>query len=643
MCRFLLFFLAVLGSPLYAAEPISIDTFITYHGIQSAVLSPNGQLIAKIEAYGGYPKLTIEDAETKRSYMTLRTKKSVEAGWIYEKTPRRVTWITNDLIAVDYGYAAESMTLDGTMIARLGKQILRKADDNPESPMVLVITDKDGSLALANARTGDRHKYRVPGGRQIARAFDAKGALRAVTLVNSEFWRDVTSVTNWYKPRANGDWEKLAEFGVGEDYWIPLSVPDEANKLVVSSRIGRETVAIFEYDTKLKQLGEMMAGHPTVDILGMKGTGDQNFDSVVTGGMIPQTVWFEAVWGRLQKTVDAALPGRINVLSGNPSTRILIHSAADVDPGSWYVLDVKALTLRPIGRVRETIDFELMRPKESVAYAAKDGLKIPAFLTRPAGVTKPAPAVILIHGGPTVRDGWDWDEDVQFLASRGYVVFQPQFRGSSGFGRSFEAAGYGQWGLAMQDDVTAGVEWLISQGIADRERICIVGASYGGYAALWGLAKTPDLYKCGVSFAGVSDIELMFKESSDSNSDKVARQLMRSRIGDIRVNKTDFDRVSPLKNADRIKAPVLLMHGVEDERVPVSHARKMKRALQEQHKSVELIEFAEEGHGLTYLKSQAIYFLKLEAFLGKHIGPGETNIVPAATLEKAAGAYINAR
>ena len=189
-------------------------------------------------------------------------------------------------------------------------------------------------------------------------------------------------------------------------------------------------------------------------------------------------------------------------------------------------------------------------------------------------------------------------------------------------------AGYGQWGLAMQDDITAGVDAMIERGIADPKRVCIYGASYGGYAALWGLVKTPDLYRCGISFAGVADIEFMFSDWSDRNSDKVVREILRARVGDVLLSKAQFDQVSPLKHADQIKAPVLLMHGDKDERVPISHSKKMMQALDANKKTYEWHEFVDEGHGLSDGASQQVFLEKLLGFLDKYIAPEKAAMKP---------------
>lgn len=411
----------------------------------------------------------------------------------------------------------------------------------------------------------------------------------------------------------------MAEFKLTDDYWVPLYVPDEAGKLVISSRAGRDTYALFSYDTATRSIGEMIAGHPTQDILAVSGIDQSAVERVETTGMVPQLVWFDPAWAAVQQAVDRVLPHRINRLSGNPKDKVLVRSTADIDPGSWYLVDMHDNTVTFVASVKPTVAVEEQRPMQVIQYKASDGLTIPAFLTLPVGDGKPAPTIVLIHGGPTARDYWGWNSEVQLLAAHGYAVFQPQFRGSSGFGRKFEEAGFGQWGLAMQDDITSGVEYLIQRGIADPGRICIVGASYGGYAALWGLVKTPQLYRCGVSFAGVTDIEYMLDDSSDRTKSKVGREYMRARLGDPAVNKEQFDSVSPLKHADRIQAPVLLMHGEEDERVPISHGKKMKRALEDQGKTVIWHSFEEEEHGFFYVRDEVTYFQTMFAFLDKYL------------------------
>ncbi|RFP15899.1 MULTISPECIES: S9 family peptidase [unclassified Duganella] len=610
--------------------PLTIDQAVNPLGTLALSLSPDGKHIAGIGYNGTNTGLLLYDTETLIPHLLSEGKRVTEGYWSFHKAPRAVTWVDNDLLAIDYGIEAESIRLDGKMVAELGEVVIGKSErNNVQSPNLLVYTDlEDGDVGLVNARTGAMKKFSYPGGKAIKWAFDRRGELRAVTLVNSAFWKDVSRVSNWYKRSADAEWEKLAEFAITEDYWLPMYAPDAPDTLVVSSRSGRDTYAIFSYDTKHRAIGELMAGHPTLDILDVNGIDQTSFEKVTTRGMMPQQIWFDPAWHAVQQSIDQALPGRFNRITGNPKGMVLVDSSSDVDPGSWYLLDTTNGKMRLVTTAKPKLADADMRPMETFTYAAADGLSIPAFLTRPAGKPGATPLVVLIHGGPTARDYWGWNTEVQILAAHGYAVFQPQFRGSSGFGRRFMEAGFGQWGLAMQDDITAGVEYLIKQGIADPKRICIAGASYGGYAALWGLVKTPDLYQCGVSFAGVSDIEFMFRDHSDRTGNKATRELMLAWIGDARSNKERFDEVSPLKHADRIKAPVLIMHGKDDVRVPIAHGEKMKNALEAQHKEVQWLTFEEEGHGLQYVRNEVIYYNTLLEFFDKYIGVSKATPAP---------------
>jgi dipeptidyl aminopeptidase/acylaminoacyl peptidase len=287
------------------------------------------------------------------------------------------------------------------------------------------------------------------------------------------------------------------------------------------------------------------------------------------------------------------------------------------------------MRLREIVPEMRGVDPGKMRPMKTLRYPSKDNLQVPAYLTLPEGATGPVPTVVLVHGGPQARDHWAWDSEVQFLAAHGYAVFQPQFRGSTGFGLRFEEAGYGQWGLAMQDDITAGVDYLVSHKIADPDRICIVGASYGGYAALWGLVKTPSLYKCGVSAFGVTDITRLLRDVDLKRDVDLAREYNRLWIGD-RKNQ-DFDAVSPLKHADRIQAPVLIAWGDRDPRVATWHAEDMIAALRKNHKSVRGLEFKYAGHGFWFPDDRRVYYEELLAFLDRNIGPARQSAAASVT------------
>jgi len=613
-----------------AAEPLDIKEALKPRSFYSMQISPDGTRVVAIASANGGTGLVLIDTATSKAQL-------VRGETLDKVRPLAARWVTDDLIAVDTQYYAAIFKPSGEYVRRIGGRYLgRVARDTAGHDRVLAT--RLGSTAWidrVDVETGEKTvtNFNMPGD-PIKWIFDGSGNARVVSTMSTAFWSDDTTITHWYRASADADWEKLATFPVTAEYWTPMYLTRDGKSLAVSSRQDRDTLAYFRYDLGLRRVEEMMAGHPTQDIYAHRSENDENYDLVVTEGMKPEIEWLDTRWSEIQQGLDKAVPGRINLVVGRTPDRALVYSHGDVDPGRWFLLDTTRMTLREIAAAKPGIDPGKMRPTQVVSYAAADGLTIPAYLTLPADGARDAPAVVVVHGGPIARDRWQWDPTVQLLASRGYVVLQPQFRGSQGFGKRFEVAGYGQWGLAMQDDITAGVRWLVDRGYADARRICIFGGSYGGYAALWGLAKTPDLYRCGVSLAGVSDIEHMLKDDSDVNAKAVGRMLRRATIGELdNSGKQRFDDVSPLKNVARIKVPVLIAHGSRDARVPISHGERMVAALKQNGKDYEWLELDGEGHSLAREQNQLRFYQALFAFLERNLGKAPPDAGAAAPVE----------
>jgi dipeptidyl aminopeptidase/acylaminoacyl peptidase len=262
--------------------------------------------------------------------------------------------------------------------------------------------------------------------------------------------------------------------------------------------------------------------------------------------------------------------------------------------------------------------------QEAVRYKARDGLEIPAWLTLPHGLRKNLPLVVLVHGGPYVRGGeWGWKADAQFLASRGYAVLEPEYRGSTGFGARHFRAGWKQWGLKMQDDIADGAKWAIAEGIVDPKRICIAGASYGGYATLMGLLNNPELFKCGIDWVGVTDIGLLYTGhwSFESDMSEGYKQYgMPELVGDMTKDAAQFKATSPLAQAARITQPLLLAYGGADRRVPIYHGRKFYDAVKVGNPNVDMVVYEEEGHGWYLPKNRIDFWTRVEKFLDRNIG-----------------------
>lgn len=301
---------------------------------------------------------------------------------------------------------------------------------------------------------------------------------------------------------------------------------------------------------------------------------------------------------------------------------MLISVDSDVDPSSTYVYNRQTGEAELLYRVRPEIPSEHMATMKPVRYPARDGVEISAYLTVPQGVEpKDLAVVVMPHGGPWGRDVWGFDGFAQFLANRGYAVLMPNFRGSAGFGEEFLNLGNGQWGTGtMQHDITDGVRWLIDQGIADPERVGIMGGSYGGYATLAGLAFTPDLYAAGVDIVGPSNIITLL--NSIPPYWKPIQKLFAVRVGDLNVP-ADVERMesqSPLNSAEAIIAPLLVIQGANDPRVKKAESDQIVVALREKGQDVEYLVAANEGHGFANEDNNLAMFAKIEEFLATHLG-----------------------
>lgn len=571
--------------------------------LEGLSLSPDGRQLAAIEVGALATAAILIDTATLKPRVL--AKRQRDDRFLMGQTPVAVRWLDNDLLVVDYNNR-ESVSIDmtGKPLVALGERFLRRVSrSGPMADWVLVYRDVDkGQIDLVQARTGERRHLALDlPGTPIAWAFDETGELRAVTQSVEGDRHGPSRLVNWYRGDARAEWRQLQQWRVGDrlDAWLPVAAQVGSDVLTVFSRHGRDTLALFHYDAQRGEHLDLMAGHPQEDLLGVEGLAEPNLTRVITAGLRAQTHWFEPRWARLQATVDAALPARDNLLTGDPAGMVLVLSVGDVDPGRWLLFDTRAGTLRPIAEYAAEVRPEAQRPMQTLRYTARDGLSIPAYLTRPAGAQdRPRPTVVLVHGGPYLRDHWAWDADVQRLAQAGYVVLQPQFRGSSGFGRRLEEAGFRQWGRAMQDDISDGVLHLVQQGIADPSRVCIVGGSYGGYAAMWAAIHSPQHFRCAVSMSGISDLAEHLAGSWRDDSTRLSREFLARRVGDPELDREALDAVSPRRHADRAAVPLLIIHGDLDRRVLPSQSKAMVDALRQAGRPVEWQWLGEEGHTL---------------------------------------------
>ena len=348
------------------------------------------------------------------------------------------------------------------------------------------------------------------------------------------------------------------------------------------------------------------------------------------------TAWFDPQMNALQARVDAALPGRVNMLNAAScgcAPRLLVTSWSDRQPAQFYLFDRASGELTLIGGTRPNIPAASMARTSFEHVTTRDGHDLPVYVTRPNG-KGPWPTVVVVHGGPYLR-GWDWkwDGESQFLASRGYLVVKPESRGSTGYGQDWFKAGFRQWGLKMQDDVADATIWAAKKGLADPARICIEGGSYGGYATLMGLVRYPELYRCGIASAAVTDLSMLYNVWWSDEPDAAKLYGLPVMVGDREKDAAQFDDTSPLKQAARITRPLMLAHGGLDRRVPMEHAKSLRDALEANHAPLTWVFYSDEGHGWSNPANRADWFRRMETFLAANIGPGAA---PATTSAPAA-------
>ncbi len=333
--------------------------------------------------------------------------------------------------------------------------------------------------------------------------------------------------------------------------------------------------------------------------------------------------WKNREWQADYEFLEKQFPGReVGIGSMTTDESLLIASvSSDTEPGESYLFERKTRKLTLQYRIREQLPREHLAKMEAVSYPSSDGLEIPAFLTLPKGIpAKGLPVIIFPHGGPWARDGWGYDSYAQFLANRGYAVLQPNFRGSTGYGKKFLNAGNLEWGQKMQDDLTWGAKYLTGRGIADPKRIGIMGGSYGGYATLAGLAFTPDVYACGVSIVGPSNLLTLL--DSIPPYWEAARKVFHERMGDPNTSegKARLERQSPLNSAAKIKSPLLVIQGANDPRVKQAESDQIVVALRDRGFPVEYLVAPDEGHGFARPINNMASFALTEKFLARHLG-----------------------
>ena len=637
------------------AQTVSPETFFSHSAYTQLKSSPSGKFIGALIPVRGRLAVAVIDLETMKPDVAASLE-GRDISWYDWVNDNRLVLSLADLqagLGEQRGGGLYAVNRDGSQFVELSPTMMRAFNQGNlrYHPMLFMQALGDGSddiLVQAWERSTehpDVYRVNTKTGRKTLKSFDSPGNVTRWLADRQGVVRagitDEKSLRSkvFYRAGENAPWEQLGDFGLRDHRMLPVGF-DGDGTLFVASNVGRDTFAIYTYDSGKKAIGELVVGHDRVDIFDGLSVGGVGFEGLVFDGRKNKivgvrynfdreaTAWLDQDWARMQAGVDAALPGHVNVLRrvGNGS-RVLVHSYSDVDPGVYYLLDTDKRGLEPLLATRKGIKPEQMAPMQLVSYPARDGLEIPAYLTLPKGrEAKNLPLIVRVHGGPWVRGhSWRWDPETQYLAALGYAVLSPEFRGSRGYGKRLYEAGWREWGFAMQDDLNDGVDWLAGKGVVDRKRVCILGASYGGYAVMMGLARDPELWRCGVNYVGVTDIRLFLEIAwADYSQSDWIRYAAKELVGDPDAEVARFKASSPLENAGRIRAPVLMAYGGGDYRVPIAHGNRMRDALDNRADSVEWIVYPEEGHGFLKEANRYDFYRRVAKFLNANLGEAAT-------------------
>lgn len=629
--------------PITASAGPQAKDFGTLPMMYDAALSPNGKQLAVFLNVRGQYAVRIIDLDNIDADMRI-------IGLGGEAKPEWIKWANNDRVLVSvwksekirttpltagYIYTLDTKSMDGKILIKPRRDTFRQFNNNvvdflEDDPDHILMSFSDTDTAApdvqkVNVQTG---KYdRVKRGSTNIQSWytDLSGTLRVGQGISDRS----TKEARWTLRIADAsgeNWQEAKNFpGLEPDTGI-IGFTGNPNELIIRALNGRNTRGLYIYDLSQKRTTRTLFENDAYDAGGVVLSGDGK--RVIGTTLVSDQKEVKLFDG--EDTVLSAIRRKyvgytIDYVDQSYNGEFVIARMSNAyDPGTYILIQSDTLDVTTLGAIRPGLMPEEMGEVIALKYRARDGKAIPGYVTIPASVTSTAalknlPFIVLPHGGPYARDSQRFDYFAQFFAAKGYGVLQMNFRGSAGYGEAYEDAGRDNW-VVMQEDIEDGAKWLVSKGYADPERMCIVGWSFGGYAALMGAIKNPELYKCAASMAGVTDLANLVSDQR------------KYRFGALAANtgvlagfdgRRELRENSPVKRADELTIPLFLAHGTLDERVHFDQFTRMRRALGRTNPNVTYVEFPNEDHFLSNQENRQKFFIELEKFLVSVNGESE--------------------
>jgi len=655
-------------TPVPANEPIPVVDFFRPWMLQNPKLNPSGSHIAAI--------VTAAEDQHQLLVYGLETKKIEMAGAGGDRDIYQVYWLNDrrlvfelasrklygvGLLAADVGAIGDPYPL----LQYYGTSLIAVPPKNRLRPLVWnrgsIDTDKDQGGAIINTdihsasativdlnSASERHWSTVMDVRDNNEKHISKRFPVPEPGLGWEYFADKDGQLEFAITSQNG---LLALQHLAGDHWEKCPVDPEQIEIigcgeqpgqlvVMGPRQEGKPRALQFMDGPTGKLGEVLLQDDAYDFYVGFGDGWLYRDPIthaVVGAVFerngPRVVWFTEEYRKLQKVLDSKFPGLVvRIVSMNDAqTRFLVSTYSDRQPPIYSWVDLEKNTAGLFKSSAPWIDPQRMQPVNIIKFKTRDGRQLDAYLTLPVGASKknPPPLVVLPHGGPWGRDGWSFDGEAQFLASRGYAVLKPNYRGSNGYNWMFPDGDKYDF-RKMHDDVTDATKTMVASGLIDSKRIAIMGGSFGGYLAIAGVVNEPTLYRCAVTIAGVFDWEQQLKDKKFDQYDSPVYGYLKLRLGDPKKFPEKFDAISPGRHVDKIQVPVFVSAGKEDNTVEIEQSRSLISSLEKYHVPHETLIKGGEGHGMGHLDNRVELYTRIEAFLDKNLksAPAAVATVP---------------
>jgi dipeptidyl aminopeptidase/acylaminoacyl peptidase len=631
------------------AQPPSFADLARHTRYREVKISPDGQYLAATAVIKGKTALALIHISDKKG-LVVQPRDGDDVVDFWWASPKRVIYTvgtrvgaldaplsTGELFGVNadggssqllYGYRSEGsehLNVVKSVTARGSAEFIAAIPTDPNYALVSISSwdaaGREGALPVAyrmDVRDGSLSKLINAPGRNMNFVADHQGRIRFA------YGEDANGNAKIYQHPLDGDgWQLLEK--PSADRSFPQTFSRDDSVAYFSCTDTRTGFGICSWDPKTQAL-QTIWSNPKVGPNGLlQGAADNDVIGVSFEDGRAGAAFFDGNSADAKALVAMMkqFPGEsVRFVSGSSDGRFsVVLVEADADPGSYYLFDRDNKKLSPLLERAPWVHPEQMATKQPFEVTARDGLRLEGYLSYPPGHegAKHLPLVVFVHGGPYgIRDDWDYDPYVQMMATHGYAVLQVNYRGSGGRGYNFVKAGWGEWGGKMQDDVTDATQWAIAQGIADPRRICIFGGSYGGYAALEGAVKEPDLYKCAIGYVGVYDLKLMYDRGDIPQSTSGNNYLIRVLGKDMNA----LAQRSPINQLGQLKATVMLVVGGEDHRVPSIQGSNIHMALARRGIAHEWLDKPDEMHGFYNEANLTDLYAQVVQFLASNIGPG---------------------